>query len=120
MVDLLGQAGRVNEAAYSSVKDMSIDLNVSCGVLLTACQGYSNMDVGLITANKLFQIVPQQAGGYVLFLNIHVKAEIWQDVTTVRSMMKSSGIHKTPGVRMLRSIMGFSLFLQLTDHILSL
>ncbi|XP_024018536.1 putative pentatricopeptide repeat-containing protein At3g49142 [Morus notabilis] len=98
MVDLLGRAGRVEEA-YSFVKEMPIEPNERVwGALLSACRVYSNMDIGLIAADKLFQLVPEQAGYYVLLSNIYAKAERWQDVTTVRSMMKSRGIKKTPGV----------------------
>lgn len=98
MVDLLGRAGRVDEA-YSFVKEMPIEANERVwGALLSACRVYSNMDIGLIAADKLFQIVPEQAGYYVLLSNIYAKAERWQEVTRIRSIMKSRGIKKTPGV----------------------
>ncbi|PON57765.1 DYW domain containing protein [Parasponia andersonii] len=98
MVDLLGRAGRVDEA-YTFVKEMPIEPNERVwGALLSACRVYSNMNVGVEAADKLFQMVPQQAGYYVLLSNIYAKAERWQDVTKVRSIMKSRGITKTPGV----------------------
>ena len=98
MVDLLGRAGRVDEA-YTFVKEMPIEPNERVwGALLSACRVYSNMDVGLIAADKLSQMVPEQAGYYVLLSNIYAKAERWQKVTRVRSIMKSRGIKKTPGI----------------------
>ncbi|GMN44481.1 hypothetical protein TIFTF001_013672 [Ficus carica] len=98
MVDLLGRAGRVDEA-YSFVKEMPLEPNERVwGALLSACRVYSNMDVGLIAADKLFQLVPEQAGYYVLLSNIYAKAERWQDVMTIRSMIKNRGIKKTPGI----------------------
>ncbi|KAM6567545.1 hypothetical protein CsatA_026673 [Cannabis sativa] len=98
MVDLLGRAGRVHDA-YNFVKEMPIEPNERVwGALLSACRVYSNMEIGLVAADKLFQMAPQQAGYYVLLSNIYAKAERWQEVTRVRSIMKSRGIKKTPGV----------------------
>ncbi|VVA11221.1 Hypothetical predicted protein [Prunus dulcis] len=68
------------------------------GALLSACRVYSNMNVGLLAADRLFQLAPEQSGYYVLLSNIYAKAGRWQDVTTVRSIMKSRGIKKIPGV----------------------
>ncbi|CAL8127709.1 unnamed protein product [Prunus armeniaca] len=98
MVDLLGRAGRVDEA-YSFVKQMSLEPNERVwGALLSACRVYSNMNVGLLAADRLFKLAPEQSGYYVLLSNIYAKAGRWQDVTTVRSIMKSRGIKKIPGV----------------------
>ncbi|XP_019053823.1 PREDICTED: putative pentatricopeptide repeat-containing protein At3g49142 [Nelumbo nucifera] len=97
MVDLLGRAGHVDEA-YDFIKQMPMEPNERVwGALLSACRVYSNMTLGLIAADKLFELVPEQAGYYVLLSNIYAKAGRWNDVTTVRSMMKSRGIKKLPG-----------------------
>ncbi|KAB1204948.1 hypothetical protein CJ030_MR7G015218 [Morella rubra] len=40
----------------------------------------------------------EQSGYYVLLCNIYAKDGRWQDVTTVRSTMKSRGIKKMPGI----------------------
>ncbi|WOG88215.1 hypothetical protein DCAR_0207449 [Daucus carota subsp. sativus] len=98
MVDLLGRAGRLNEA-YSVIKQMPMKPNERIwGALLSACRVYSNMDIGLVAADNLFQMVPEQAAYYVLLSNIYAKAGRWKDVTVVRSIMKSKGIKKLPGV----------------------
>ncbi|KAJ4950553.1 hypothetical protein NE237_027385 [Protea cynaroides] len=97
MVDLLGRAGHVDEA-YSFIKQMPTEPNERVwGALLSACRVYSNMTIGLVAADHLFQLVPEQAGYYVLLSNIYAKAGRWNDVTTVRSLMKSRGIKKLPG-----------------------
>ncbi|XP_057469168.1 putative pentatricopeptide repeat-containing protein At3g49142 [Actinidia eriantha] len=98
MVDLLGRAGQVDEA-YNFIKQMPMEPNDRIwGALLSACRVYSNMDIGLIAADHLFQLVPEQAGYYVLLSNIYAKAGRWEDVTTIRSIMKGRGIKKMPGV----------------------
>ncbi|CAL5407898.1 unnamed protein product [Camellia sinensis] len=98
MVDLLGRAGRVDEA-YNFIKKMPMEPNERIwGALLSACRVYSKMDIGLIAADHLFKLVPEQAGYYVLLSNIYAKAGRWKDVTTIRSIMKNRGIKKMPGV----------------------
>ncbi|GAB2293986.1 Putative pentatricopeptide repeat-containing protein At3g49142 [Dionaea muscipula] len=98
MVDLLGRAGKVDEA-FIFVKQMLVDPNERVwGALLGACRVHSNMGVGLIAADHLFHMVPEQAGYYVLLSNIYAKAGQWKKVTSIRSIMKSKGIKKTPGI----------------------
>ncbi|PIA49173.1 hypothetical protein AQUCO_01300200v1, partial [Aquilegia coerulea] len=97
MVDLLGRAGHVDEA-YNFINQMTVKPNERVwGALLSACRVYSNMTVGLVAADQLFQLVPEQAGYYVLLSHIYAKAGKWDEVTTVRSIMKSKGINKLPG-----------------------
>lgn len=98
MVDLLGRAGKVDEA-YGFIKQMSIEPNERVwGALLSACRVYSNMSIGVLAADQLFQMNPKQSGYYVLLSNIYAKAGRWEDVTVVRSIMKTKGIKKMPGI----------------------
>lgn len=98
MVDLLGRAGRLDEA-YEFIKNMPVDPNERVwGALLSACRVYSNTDIGVEAADNLFQLVPEQSGYYVLLSNIYAKAGRWQEVTTLRSLMRRKGIKKTPGI----------------------
>ncbi|KAK9291945.1 hypothetical protein L1049_019897 [Liquidambar formosana] len=98
MVDLLGRAGRVDEA-YSFIKQMPMEPNERVwGALLSACRVHSNMTIGLLAADHIFQLEPEQSGYYVLLSNIYAKASRWEDVATVRSIMKSRGIKKMPGI----------------------
>ncbi|XP_057525667.1 putative pentatricopeptide repeat-containing protein At3g49142 [Amaranthus tricolor] len=98
MVDLLGRIGRVDEA-FSFMKEMPIEPNERVwGAFLGACRVHSNMNLGLIAADRLFQMAPDQAGYYVLMSNIYAKAGKWKEVSMVRSLMKSKGMNKTPGI----------------------
>ncbi|XP_075648379.1 putative pentatricopeptide repeat-containing protein At3g49142 [Castanea sativa] len=98
MVDLLGRSGQVDEA-YSFIKQMPVEPNERVwGALLSACRVYSNMNIGLLAADHLFQLAPEQSGYYVLLSNIYAKAGRWKDVTTIRSMMKGRGLKKIPGI----------------------
>ncbi|TXG71090.1 hypothetical protein EZV62_006025 [Acer yangbiense] len=98
LVDLLGRAGKVEEA-YSIIRQMPMEPNERVwGALLGACRVYSNMDIGLLAADHLFQLAPEQSGYYVLLSNIYAKAGRWNDVTTIRSIMKRKGLKKMPAV----------------------
>lgn len=97
MVDLLGRAGCISEA-YDFIMAMPIEPNERVwGALLGACRIHSNMDIGLLAADSLFRLVPNQTGYYVLLSNIYARAGRWADVTSVRSVMASKGIKKLPG-----------------------
>ncbi|KAF9618906.1 hypothetical protein IFM89_002901, partial [Coptis chinensis] len=92
-----GRAGLVDEA-YKFISQMTVKPSEQLwGALLSACQVYSNKSLGLVAADHLFQLVPEQAGYYVLLSNIYAKAGRWNEVTAVRSVMKSRGISKMPG-----------------------
>ncbi|XP_062210531.1 putative pentatricopeptide repeat-containing protein At3g49142 [Phragmites australis] len=97
MVDLLGRAGCISEA-YDFIMTMPIDPNERVwGSLLGACRIHSNMDIGLVAADNLFRLVPEQTGYYVLLSNIYARAGRWADVTLVRGVLASKGIKKLPG-----------------------
>ncbi|XP_022853749.1 putative pentatricopeptide repeat-containing protein At3g49142 [Olea europaea var. sylvestris] len=98
MVDLLGRAGQVEEA-YNFISQMPMEPNDRVwGALLNACHVYNNMDIGIVAADHLFQLAPEQSGYYVLLSNIYAKAGRWKDVASIRSIMKGRGIKKVPGV----------------------
>lgn len=98
IVDLLGRAGLVDEA-YDYIKKMPMEPNERAwGALLGACHTYNNMDIGVVAADHLFELAPQQSGYFVMLSNIYAKAGRWKDVTLIRSMMKGRGIKKIPGI----------------------
>ncbi|KAL1217276.1 putative pentatricopeptide repeat-containing protein [Cardamine amara subsp. amara] len=97
MVDLFGRAGKVKEA-YRFIQEMPMEPNERVwGALLGACRVHSDTDIGLLAADKLFQLAPEQSGYYVLLSNIYAKAGRWEEVTNIRRIMKSKGLKKNPG-----------------------
>lgn len=97
MVDLLGRSGNLEEA-LSFIHEMQIDPNERVwGTLLSCCRVYSNTKVGLIAADELTKLVPEQPGYFVLLSNVYAKAGRWADVASVRRTMKDKGLKKTPG-----------------------
>ncbi|XP_057976215.1 pentatricopeptide repeat-containing protein At1g11290, chloroplastic [Malania oleifera] len=97
MVDLLGRAGRINEA-WDFIQRMPIKPGLSIyGAMLGACKIHKNIELGEKAANKLFDLDPDEGGYHVLLANIYAMASMWDKVAKVRSMMEKKGLQKTPG-----------------------
>ncbi|TXG71081.1 hypothetical protein EZV62_006016 [Acer yangbiense] len=73
-----------------------IDMYAKCGSLAEARTVFDEMNFGLLAADHLFRLAPEQLGYYVLLSNIYAKAGRWDDVMTVRSIMKRKGLKKMP------------------------
>lgn len=97
MVDLLGRAGKLDEA-LSFIERMPIDPGISVwGALLGACRIHNNIELGAYSAEKLFKLDPKDAGYYVLLSNLYAVAGRWGDVKRVRELMIAKGLQKPPG-----------------------
>jgi pentatricopeptide repeat protein len=97
VVDLLGRAGRLDEA-MQVVATMPMRPNeVVLGALLAGCRMHG--DVGM--AEQLMQhLLEQDPGGdsnYVLLSNIYAADGKWDGAGKVRSLMRSRGVKKMPG-----------------------
>ncbi|XP_059074204.1 putative pentatricopeptide repeat-containing protein At1g68930 [Cryptomeria japonica] len=97
MIDLLGRAGRLNEAD-NLMKTMPFEPHANLwGSLLASCRIHSNLELGIQAAECLFKLEPQNAANYVLMSNIYASAGRWDDVSKVRKMMKDRNVRKNPG-----------------------
>ncbi|XP_061349953.1 pentatricopeptide repeat-containing protein At3g26782, mitochondrial [Gastrolobium bilobum] len=97
MVDLLGRAGYLDEA-YGLIQEMNVRPDfIVWGSLLGACRIHKNVELGEISARKLFELDPSNCGYHVLLSNIYADAGRWDDVERMRILMKSHGLLKTPG-----------------------
>ncbi|GAB2223759.1 hypothetical protein Droror1_Dr00004499 [Drosera rotundifolia] len=97
VVDLLGRAGRLQEALK-----LVVDMPVKPGpvvwiALLSACRVHGNVDLGEYAASKLFELEQSNDGAYALLSNLYAKARRWKDVARIRTQMKHSGVKKRAG-----------------------
>ncbi|PON78028.1 DYW domain containing protein [Parasponia andersonii] len=97
MVDLLGRAGRLDQAV-KLVESMKVEKDEGLwGALLGACRIHGHIDLAEKAANSLLQLQPHNAGHYVLLSNIYAKAGRWKDVAKIRDLMTRSRLKKVPG-----------------------
>ncbi|XP_026419291.1 pentatricopeptide repeat-containing protein At3g57430, chloroplastic [Papaver somniferum] len=98
IVDLLGRAGRLDEA-YELITSMPSDSDKSgaWSSLLGSCRIHNNVKLGVIAAENLFLLEPDVASHYVLLSNIYSSAGLWEKAMDLRKKMKEVGIKKDPG-----------------------
>lgn len=97
MVDLLGRAGRLQEA-YVLIDAMPIQSNdVVWGSLLAACRVYGDVDMGEKVVKKLLELKPEEGGYYLLLYDIYVAAGRREAAIGLKQVMEINGARKTPG-----------------------
>ncbi|KAK8962484.1 Pentatricopeptide repeat-containing protein [Platanthera guangdongensis] len=98
LVDILGRAGRLEEA-HEVLRKMPVKPNaVLFRSLLAACRVYRSLHFGETSIVKLMQLKPLYAGNYVLLSNIYADVGRWDDAVRVRKAMKERDIDKSPGL----------------------
>ncbi|KAI7731459.1 hypothetical protein M8C21_026883 [Ambrosia artemisiifolia] len=97
MVDLLGRAGKLNEAV-ELIHNMEPEPDVvTWRTLLGACRIHRNMDLAAYAAKRVLDLDPDDAGTYILLSNIYVNTHRWEDAEQVRKIMKGNNVRKEPG-----------------------
>ncbi|KAI9384290.1 hypothetical protein POPTR_012G041200v4 [Populus trichocarpa] len=110
MVDLLGRAGRLNEA-MELIEGMQMEPSSIVWVaLLSGCRIHANVELGEHAAKQLLELNSENDGSYTLLSNIYANARRWKDVARVRSLMKNSGIRKRPGCSWVQGKKGTTTF----------
>lgn len=97
MIDLLGRAGRLEEAE-NLMKNMPFEPDAaSWGALLGASRIYGNTELGEKAAEMVFKMEPHNTGMYVLLSNLYAASGRWVDVGKMRLKMRDIGVKKVPG-----------------------
>ncbi|KAL5703123.1 hypothetical protein ACHQM5_028256 [Ranunculus cassubicifolius] len=102
MVDLLGRAGRFDDA-----KEFIYNHNIShqssvWKALLSGCQIHKNIDLGKWVTEQLDQIEPFNAESSLLLSNICATTQRWREAAETRSLMQKKGFRKQPGQSWIR------------------
>jgi pentatricopeptide repeat protein len=97
MVDLLGRAGRLNEAE-DLIKMMPCEPSASVWKsLLGACRIHGNVEMAERIAKRVLEIDPGDAAGYVMLSNIYAAAGKWDKSANVHKQRLERGVKKQPG-----------------------
>lgn len=98
MVDLLGRAGRVDEA-MELVEKMPMEPDaIVWGALLGACRMHLKLDLAEVAVEKLAKLEPQNAGPYVLLSHMYASRGRWKDVEVLRKKINARSVIKFPGI----------------------
>ncbi|KAL2238409.1 pentatricopeptide repeat-containing protein At3g46790, chloroplastic [Sesamum indicum] len=97
MVDLLGRANRLYEAA-KIIADMRDEPGPEVwGSLLGSCRIHCNVELAERASRRLFELEPRNAGNYVLLADIYAEAKMWDEVKRVKKLLEASGLQKVSG-----------------------
>ncbi|XAR54528.1 hypothetical protein NMG60_11029692 [Bertholletia excelsa] len=97
MVDLLGRAGKLDEAV-KLINEMECKPDaVTWRTLLGACRIHHNTDLAIYAAKQILNLEPKDAGTYIILSNIYAKCQRWEDVAEVRKAMSDQRVKKEPG-----------------------
>ncbi|CAJ2666939.1 unnamed protein product [Trifolium pratense] len=97
LIDLLGRAGRFDEA-MDVVKGMSMEPDeVVWGSLLNGCKVHGRTDLAEFAAKKLVEIDPHNGGYGIMLANIYGELGKWDEVRNVWCKLKQQKSYKIPG-----------------------
>ncbi|RWV90833.1 hypothetical protein GW17_00046928 [Ensete ventricosum] len=101
MVDILGRAGKLQEAE-EFIKQMPMEPEASIWVsLLGACRIHGDLDLGEKIADKIMNTDHNHAGYFVLLSNVYAAKSRWTDVARVRKLMVGRRVNKDQGISLI-------------------
>ncbi|PON74484.1 Tetratricopeptide-like helical domain containing protein [Parasponia andersonii] len=97
MVDLLGRAGKLEEAVRF-VESMHLEPNtVILATLLGSCKIHGNGNFLESITRKIIQQEPSNPSYLTLISNLSASVGRWKDALTYRMAMRQQGVEKVPG-----------------------
>ncbi|KAL6207235.1 hypothetical protein ACLB2K_024479 [Fragaria x ananassa] len=96
LVDLLGRAGRLEEAYEFVLNSPCKEHSVMWGAFLWACRIHGNRDLLNLAAKQYFKLEPENAGKYVVLSNAYATFGLWDSVAKLRAKMSDLGMIKEP------------------------
>nr|UPT49570.1 pentatricopeptide repeat protein AaPPR865 [Agave angustifolia] len=97
MVDLLGRAGKLDEA-YELIQGMPMKPDSFVrGALLGACRKHGNVKLAEIAASHLHDLEPQSSGSSVILSNVLIDAGRWSDAWKIDKLMRKQKLKRYLG-----------------------
>nr|GMD81586.1 pentatricopeptide repeat-containing protein At4g32430, mitochondrial [Ipomoea batatas] len=94
VVDMLGRAGRLNEAEqFMSRIPGGPGISVLQS-LLGSCRTHGNVEMAKRVGEALIALEPEHSGSYVLMSNLYAEKGQWEKVANIRKGMRSRGVKK--------------------------
>ncbi|KAK3126824.1 hypothetical protein QOZ80_7AG0563430 [Eleusine coracana subsp. coracana] len=111
MVDLYARAGLLEKAEKMLNQAPFPATSTMWAALVGACHERGNIIIGERSARRLLEMRTENAGHYVLVANMYAAAGCWNELATVRKMMRDLGVLKAPGLAWADLGNGFTPFL---------
>ncbi|OEL12768.1 Pentatricopeptide repeat-containing protein [Dichanthelium oligosanthes] len=97
LVDLLGRAGRLDQARHA-IETMPMEPTPQLwGSLLAACRSHRCVELAELSVERLANLGADDSGVYVLLSNIYADEGMWGDVLRIRRLMNDEGMKKDIG-----------------------
>ncbi|KAJ4840163.1 hypothetical protein Tsubulata_000258 [Turnera subulata] len=97
IVDLLGRKGKLKQA-LDFILNMPMKPDAAIwSALLAACKIHKNIEIGEYAHHHLLELEPYAAFPYVGMANLYASEERWNEVASIRTLMKHKGVKKPPG-----------------------
>ena len=98
MVDLLGRAGKVEEA-YDMIKAMPIEPDLFVwGALLASCRNHGHLELAEVAAKHLSELEPESVGNRLLLSSVYADVGKWGKVERIKKRMKKGKLRKFQGL----------------------
>ncbi|KAF9625092.1 hypothetical protein IFM89_019042 [Coptis chinensis] len=95
LIDLLGRAGRIEEA-YKMIKAMPMEPDIVIWrALLSACRNRGIPNFGEVAIDKMTH---PESGDYVMMSNMYSSARRWDNAEKMREVMKKNKVRKNRGL----------------------
>ncbi|KAK9120907.1 hypothetical protein Syun_018524 [Stephania yunnanensis] len=97
MVDILGRAGRLEEAE-ELIRSMPYEANgIILSSFLFACGRHGDVEKAERVVKKAFEIEPWNDGNYVIMRNLYAKERRWRNVEEIEGLMRRNKARKEVG-----------------------
>ncbi|XP_004507163.1 pentatricopeptide repeat-containing protein At5g59600 [Cicer arietinum] len=98
MVDLLGRAGKLEEA-YGIIKTMPMEPDLFVwGALLAACRNHGHLELAEVAAQHLLELEPESAANRLLLSSLYADAGKWGKVERIKKRIKKGKLRKLQGL----------------------
>lgn len=96
VASLLSKCGNVE--AFRLVQNMPFkpDSHI-LGSLLVSCREHNETDLAKYLTENLAKIEPNNSGNYIALSNTYAANGMWDEVSSLRSLMREKGMKKSPG-----------------------
>ncbi|KFK33478.1 hypothetical protein AALP_AA5G018400 [Arabis alpina] len=97
MVDLLGRAGRLDDA-FGFIDKLPISPTpMLWRILLSACSSHNNLELAVKVSERIFELDDLHGGDYVILSNLYARNNKWEEVDSLRKSMNDQKAVKVPG-----------------------